>query len=87
MLRVALIVIVVAITIYCIVEVAQARPAEVRRAPRWLWAAACILLPGVGALAWLTLGRPNAESRHAAIAEEFPIAPDDDPDYLRKLHP
>lgn len=87
MLRVALIVIVVAITIYCIVEVAQARPAEVRRAPRWLWAAACILLPGAGALAWLFLGRPTAESRRAAIAEEFPLAPDDDTDYLNRLQP
>jgi hypothetical protein len=69
--------------IYCVVEVAQADPNRVRRAPKWLWAVAVICLPGVGSLAWLFLGRP---AREVTIRQQRkPQAPDDDPDFLRKL--
>lgn len=81
MARVLLILIVVLATIYCVVEVAQADPLRVRRAPKWLWAAAVIALPIVGPAAWLILGRPVAGRRPPAP----PRAPDDDPDFLRGL--
>ena len=55
-------VVVALLTIYCVVEVAQAQPYAVRRMPRWLWATAVICLPLAGAVSWLFLGRPNAES-------------------------
>ena len=70
--------------IYCLVEVAQADSERVRHAPRWLWAAAIIVLPGVGAVAWLILGRPRAHTAPKQ-APPRPKAPDDDPDFLRKL--
>lgn len=85
MARVLPILIVVLLMIYCVVEVAQARPDEVRRAPRWLWAAAVIMIPALGSLAWLALGRPTAQSRAEAEVERHPSAPDDDPDFLRRL--
>jgi branched-subunit amino acid transport protein AzlD len=68
--------------IYCVIEVAQADPARVRVAPRWLWAVAVIALPGVGSLAWLFFGRPT---NRAIPPPPGPRAPDDDPDWLRKL--
>ncbi|GAB3708125.1 PLD nuclease N-terminal domain-containing protein [Mariniluteicoccus flavus] len=83
--RILPIVIIALLTIYCVVEVAQASPDEVRRAPRWLWAAAVILLPVIGAVGWLVLGRPNAESIAEAERDRHPSAPDDDPDFLRRL--
>jgi hypothetical protein len=86
MLRFLPIVIIVLLMIYCVVEVAQSRSDEVRRAPRWLWASAVIGLPLVGSLAWLLLGRPNARSIAEAVDERFPIAPDDDQDFLNRLH-
>jgi hypothetical protein len=46
--RVLPVVIIALLTIYCLVEVAQADPGRVRLAPRWLWAAAVIVLPLVG---------------------------------------
>ena len=55
-------IVVALLTIYCVVEVAQAQPYAVRRMPRWLWATAVICLPLFGAVGWLFLGRPNAES-------------------------
>ena len=50
--------------------------------PRWLWVVAIILVPGVGALAWLLFGRPT---KAAGRSPKPPKAPDDDPDFLRKL--
>ena len=79
------IIIVALLMIYCVVEVAQAPPLAVRRMPRWLWAVAIICLPLVGAVAWLLLGRPNAESLGTRKPRPRPTAPDDDVDFLRGL--
>lgn len=78
-------IIVALLAIYCVVEVAQARPYAVRRAPRWLWAVAVICLPLAGSLGWLFLGRPTAASRGDGRAVRRPTAPDDDVDFLRGL--
>ena len=43
--RYLLIIIVALLTIFCVVEVAQAEPYAVRRMPRWLWATVIISLP------------------------------------------
>ncbi len=80
------IIIVALLMIYCVVEVAQAPPYAVRRMPRWLWATAVICLPLAGAVGWLFLGRPNAESLGTRKRTELPPrAPDDDVDFLRGL--
>lgn len=73
------------LTIYCVVEVAQAPPYAVRRMPRWLWATAVICLPLVGAVSWLLLGRPTSTTRGNAKKRPQPKAPDDDVDFLRGL--
>jgi hypothetical protein len=79
-------VIVALLTIYCVVEVAQAPPFAVRRMPRWLWATAIICLPLAGAVCWLLLGRPNAESMGKQARNNLrPKAPDDDVDFLKGL--
>jgi len=78
-------IVVALLTIYCVVEVAQAQPYAVRRMPRWLWATAVICLPLAGAVGWLFLGRPNAESLGTKRQADRPKAPDDDVDFLRGL--
>jgi hypothetical protein len=83
--RIFPLVIVALLTIYCVVEVAQARPYAVRRAPRWLWAVAVICLPLAGSLSWLFFGRPTARSRGEGPTGPRPKAPDDDVDFLRGL--
>lgn len=79
MVRIAPIIVLIALTVYCVVEVAQADAWSVRRAPKWLWAIVVICLPLVGPLAWLALGRPGPQDapRH--------IPPDDNDDFLRNL--
>lgn len=79
------IIIVALLMIYCVVEVAQAPPYAVRRMPRWLWATAIICLPLIGALCWIFLGRPNADSLGTRQRAQRPTAPDDDADFLRGL--
>jgi hypothetical protein len=53
--------------------------------PRWLWATAIICLPLAGAICWLLLGRPNADSSGTRQQKQRPKAPDDDIDFLRGL--
>jgi hypothetical protein len=80
------IIIVALLMIYCVVEVAQAPRFAVRRMPRWAWATAVISLPLAGAVGWLLLGRPNAESLgKKKTGPRRPTAPDDDADFLRGL--
>ncbi|WIY83110.1 PLD nuclease N-terminal domain-containing protein [Propionimicrobium sp. PCR01-08-3] len=83
MARIVPIIVLIALTIYCTIEVAQARAWEVRRAPKWLWAVVVICLPGVGPLAWLFFGRPLPPGRRPPPGEMRP--PDEDEDFLRGL--
>lgn len=80
MLRVLIILAVVMLTVYCVVEVAQARGVLVRAMPRWLWAFVVICVPVVGPILWLGFGRPVAAQRRRGQK-----APDDDEDFLRGL--
>ena len=81
--RVLVIVIAALLTIYCVVEVAQADPDDVRALPRWMWATIIIVIPVLGGIAWLLWGRPR--SSRIDRSKQRPIAPDDDPDFLRGL--
>lgn len=79
------IIMIVLLSIYCIVEVAQADQYAVRRMPRWLWATAIICLPLAGSVCWLVWGRPTSGSRRTDEMAGRPKSPDDDPDFLRGL--
>lgn len=81
MARVVLGVIVALLMIYCVVDVAMSQKLKVRVMPRWLWATTVICIPLVGSLAWLLAGRPKTNEK----PQVGPRAPDDDPDFLRKL--
>lgn len=82
--RVLLVLLVVALTVYALVEAAQARPGRVRLMPKWLWIAAIVVLPVLGPLGWFLLGRPKRPGLSDGAGRR-PIAPDDDPDFLRRL--
>lgn len=91
MSRVLLALVALALAIYCLVECVQADRTEVRHLPKWLWLL-LILIPVVGPLAWLLLGRPHGRNGGRATAEPAPPrrapaprAPDDDPDFLAQL--
>lgn len=76
----------IVLAIYSWIELAQSDPSEVRQLPRGLWAL-LIVVPLVGPLAWLFYGRPNGEHDPVPTVrtKPRPLAPDDDPDFLRSL--
>ena len=82
--RVLLVLLVIALTVYAVVEAAQAQPSRVRLMPKWLWITAIIVLPVLGPLAWFVRGRPRGRGLPDGPRRR-PISPDDDPDFLRRL--
>jgi len=68
---------------------------QVRLLPKWVWVALCLVVPILGGILYLTLGRPvdglagggsrGSFGRPSPTPRTTTIAPDDDPDFLRKL--
>lgn len=96
MARVLLVLAGVAVTIYALVDAVRADDANVRAMPKPYWVTLVILLPVLGALAWLTWGRPapdqpswwEALARGRFGTRATPgrdSAPDDDPGFLAAL--
>jgi len=79
MTRVVPVLLLIACTIFTAVHVVQSDSEQVRGLPKTLWLVIVILVPLVGMIAWWAFGRPV--EGHLPP----PIAPDDDPDFLRKL--
>jgi Phospholipase_D-nuclease N-terminal len=78
-------VVAVVLAIYCLVQLAQSRADLVRTLPRWLWALLIAGIPVLGPVAWLVLGRPRGPRASPPPGQARPLAPDDDPDFLRRL--
>ena len=69
----------VILTVFTTVFAASAKPNEVRVLARWVWILLIVLVPVLGALLYLVMGRPM----QAPSTKQ--IAPDDDPEFLRRL--
>jgi hypothetical protein len=88
--------------VYCLIDCIQTDPADVRTLPKPIWALLIIVLPLFGGVGWLLAGKPErgtvpARQRPWPTASTGgttgygrsipPKGPDDDPDFLRSLHP
>jgi len=73
------VILILAATIFTLVHLAQADSAKVRVIPKILWLLMVLVLPIVGMIGWWIFGRPIDE------VSPPPMAPDDDPDFLRGL--
>ena len=71
-------------TIFTTVFAISAKPNEVRLLPKWLWVVLCLIVPIIGGLLYITIGRPIAKPGFTASGTRV-VAPDDDPDFLRNL--
>jgi hypothetical protein len=87
---------VLALYIYAMIDLLRAPSAEVRLLPKWLWAIVILLLFLIGPLMWLILGRPRAQyppsggegggpGGRRGPGPRGPVAPDDDPEFLRRI--
>lgn len=75
--RFLLIITAIAIMVYAAVDCYQAPRYRHAGAPRWLWMLLILLLPVMGAVLWLVKSR--------SAKQPAPLAPDDDPEFLRFL--
>lgn len=80
---------VLAFTVYCVVDVVRSESDGVRGLPKPLWVLLCLLFPLAGGIAWLVAGRPRARSLPGTDRLRRPrpsvLGPDDDPDFLRTI--
>jgi Phospholipase_D-nuclease N-terminal len=82
MLRVVVVLVVLGVTVYALVDCARSNGPELRLLSKPLWLLVILLLPLAGPVLYLMLGRaPEAPPGPAAR----PLAPDDDPEFLRRL--
>lgn len=84
-MRYLLFVIPFAFAVYAFIDCVQTPSRAVRSMPKPAWLLV-VWVPVVGGAAWLALGRPAgaAPGRRARVAAP-PVAPDDDPEFLRQI--
>ena len=69
--------------IYCMVEWFQTPRRRVRVLPKSAWMFIILLLPLLGPGLWMAYGR--AKEANAEPKRKGPVAPDDDPEFLRRV--
>ncbi|MDN5686811.1 MAG: PLD nuclease N-terminal domain-containing protein [Brachybacterium sp.] len=86
MLRGFLVVLSIALTVFALADCVQTEDDKVRGVPKWAWVVLIVLLPWVGPITWLVVGkdRPN-EGWTDRPRRDGPTAPDEDPEFLRRL--
>lgn len=77
-------VVAVVLAVFAMIECVQADPAQVRSLRKPLWLVVIVLVPVIGPIFWLVIGRPRAH-RLPTTPPTRQVAPDDDPDFLRRL--
>ncbi|WP_082092322.1 PLD nuclease N-terminal domain-containing protein, partial [Demequina pelophila] len=83
MLRVLPLILYLALVVYAMSDAMQRPEKEPYGLPKWGWAAIILLLPILGAVAWIVISRMKPD--HGPQPRRQPIAPDDDPEYLAWL--
>ncbi|MEY4276250.1 MAG: hypothetical protein RIS26_713 [Actinomycetota bacterium] len=71
----------VVLTVFSTVFAISAKPSEVRVMHKWIWLLLILFVPIVGAILYLTIGRPLPGKEPKTTT----LAPDDDPEFLRRL--
>jgi hypothetical protein len=84
MLRVVVVVAVLVVFVYGLVDVIRTDPRQTKGISKPAWIVVQIVLPVIGAILWFLIGRPRGTSP-VRPNYSHPIAPDDDPDFLRNL--
>lgn len=68
-------------TVYTVVDCAITDPQRVRGISKPLWIVVIIVLPVIGGVLWLLIGKDRA----AGYTQRRRPLPDDDPEFLRRL--
>ncbi|WBQ02814.1 PLD nuclease N-terminal domain-containing protein [Kribbella sp. CA-293567] len=78
------------LTVYALFSCIQTRDEDVPHLPKLVWVVLIVFVPFVGPIVWLLMARGQAARRDRAAAPKSrpasrPVAPDDDPDFLKSL--
>lgn len=86
MARVLLFVVAIGLTIYALFDwIFRSRQRTPGGVNRWLWLAVIVLIPVAGPAAWIILSLVMAAESKNMPDNTDPVAPDDDPEYLREV--
>lgn len=85
----------ITLAVFALIGCLSAENEDIRALPRVAWILIILLFPLVGSIAWFAAGRPvQAHSRPGTWQmgggfpkSQRPVAPDDDPEFLRSLNP
>lgn len=92
MLRVLMILVPLALSIYAFIDCITTEEKDVRHLPKPLWAILILLFPLVGSVSWLIVGRDRSNATGRVRGARRPrasggwVAPDDNPDFLNSLN-
>lgn len=77
----------IALTVFALADCIQTDNDQVKGVPKWAWIVLIVLVPWVGPLTWLFAGkdRSGSDPERKPGPRSGPLAPDDDPDFLRRL--
>jgi len=77
----------IALTVFALSDCVQTEDKKVRGVPKWAWIVLIVLLPWVGPITWLFAGKERAFGTGTGTPSprRGPVAPDEDPDFLRQL--
>lgn len=91
MLRVIVVLAAIGLTIYALLDIGRTPHRETRTMPKVLWFVVA-LVPVLGPGLWLLIGRPRSAGGSTPTTPAIrrprrrgPAAPDDDPEFLRRL--
>lgn len=85
MLRVLMILVPLALSIYAFIDCISTDEKDIRHIPKPIWAILVLLFPLVGSIAWLITGRKPTSGAGSAGRRGGWVAPDDNPDFLKSL--
>lgn len=67
-----------AVWIYCLIDVAQTPPQEIRNLNKGAWILIVLFFPVLGAIGWFVFGRPEGARRPRAYERNAPAFPEYD---------
>lgn len=87
MTRVLPIIVALTLAVYALIDCLQTDPAEIRGPRRAVWILLILLIPIIGPVAWLVARwrTPHPGGQPARRPTTPPVAPDDNPEFLRQL--
>ncbi|WP_299038117.1 PLD nuclease N-terminal domain-containing protein [uncultured Pseudokineococcus sp.] len=86
MLRAVVVLLAVGLAVYAVLDVLRSRDEEISVLGRTSWVVISVVLPVLGPVLWITVGRQRAGGGGGGGGRPpGPLGPDDDPGFLRDL--